>query len=87
MSGDEDDEPDASVQDDAPDSTEGDTQEDARHHGDASEEASEREDEDAEAGAGTGPDLPAYGFRRLRRVSVKGYTRLEAWRLKRPKED
>ena len=28
-----------------------------------------------------------YRFRRLRRVSVKGYTRLEAWRLKRPKDD
>ena len=32
----------------------------------------------------TGAGLPAYRFRRLRRVSVKGYTRLEAWRLKRP---
>lgn len=26
-----------------------------------------------------------YRFRRLRRVSVKGYARLEAWRIKRPK--
>ena len=31
-------------------------------------------------------DLPGYRFRRLRRVSVKGYARLEAWRLKRPKD-
>jgi len=30
--------------------------------------------------------VEAYRFRRLRRVSVKGYTRLEAWRLKRPKD-
>lgn len=32
-------------------------------------------------------DESAYRFRRLRRVSVKGYSRLEAWRLKRPKGD
>ena len=30
---------------------------------------------------------PDYRFRRLRRVSVKGYTRLEAWRLKRPQDE
>ena len=30
------------------------------------------------------PGSPGYRFRRLRRVSVKGYARLEAWRLKRP---
>ena len=28
-----------------------------------------------------------FRFKRLRRVSVKGYSRLEAWRLKRPKGD
>ncbi|PUA83155.1 adenylate/guanylate cyclase domain-containing protein [Nocardioides currus] len=31
-------------------------------------------------------DTPDYRFRRLRRVSVKGYARLEAWRLRRVKE-
>lgn len=30
-------------------------------------------------------DTADYRFRRLRRVTVKGYTRLEAWRLKRPR--
>jgi adenylate cyclase len=34
--------------------------------------------------AETGPDDPR--LKRLRRVSVKGYSRLEAWRLRRPKE-
>jgi adenylate cyclase len=32
-------------------------------------------------------DSADYRFRRLRRVSVKGYARLEAWRLKRPRAD
>ncbi|MCW2835823.1 MAG: adenylyl cyclase class-3/4/guanylyl cyclase [Nocardioides sp.] len=42
---------------------------------------------DQEPAQRTDPDLPAYRFRRLRRVSVKGYSRLEAWRVQRPKED
>ncbi|WP_457207370.1 adenylate/guanylate cyclase domain-containing protein, partial [Nocardioides sp. P5_C9_2] len=32
-------------------------------------------------------DGPAYRLRRLRRVSVKGYSRLEAWSLRRPRRD
>lgn len=32
-------------------------------------------------------DAPSYRLKRLRRVSVKGYARLEAWRLRRPKQD
>ncbi|WP_107773035.1 adenylate/guanylate cyclase domain-containing protein [Nocardioides sediminis] len=30
---------------------------------------------------------PAYRLKRLRRVSVKGYSRLEAWSLRRPRDD
>jgi adenylate cyclase len=33
------------------------------------------------------PDEAAYRFRRLRRVSVKGYSRLEAWAIRPPKRD
>jgi adenylate cyclase len=32
-------------------------------------------------------DTPSYRLRRLRRVTVKGYSRLEAWSLRRPKVD
>lgn len=32
-------------------------------------------------------DTPAYRLKRLRRVSVKGYSRLEAWSLRRPRRD
>lgn len=34
-----------------------------------------------------GAEPPAYRLKRLRRVSVKGYSRLEAWRLRRPRRD
>ena len=39
------------------------------------------------AGASEDTEPPGYRFRRLRRVSVKGYPRLEAWRVKRPPSD
>jgi adenylate cyclase len=32
-------------------------------------------------------DTPSYRLRRLRRVSVKGYSRLEAWSLRRPRAE
>lgn len=44
------------------------------------------DDAAADEGSADGA-LPDYRFRRLRRVSVKGYARLEAWRLKRPKDE
>lgn len=45
---------------------------------------------DAHTGAGGSDDadaVPAYRFKRLRRVSVKGYSRLEAWAVRPPKAD
>jgi adenylate cyclase len=32
-------------------------------------------------------DTPSYRLRRIRRVSVKGFSRLEAWSLRRPRGD
>ena len=48
----------------------------------SSTEQTEEESADPAAPAATRPD---YRLRRLRRVSVKGYSRLEAWRVRRPK--
>lgn len=43
--------------------------------------------QDAAAEPAPEADHPAYRLKRLRRVSVKGYSRLEAWSLRRPKRD
>ena len=45
----------------------------------------ETEPDNADDTADVDVDTADYRFRRLRRVTVKGYTRLEAWRLKRPR--
>lgn len=49
-------------------------------------EESSDDDTDSESESVDPEDTELYRFRRLRRVSVKGYSRLEAWRLKRPKD-
>lgn len=53
------------------------------------EEPEEPTEDDEAADSTDDSDSPEldYRFRRLRRVSVKGYARLEAWRLQRPKGD
>jgi adenylate cyclase len=43
--------------------------------------------EDEPAGTEGDAEVPAYRFKRLRRVSVKGYSRLEAWAVRPPKGD
>ena len=42
-------------------------------------------DDDTQDTDGQDTDTPSYRLRRLRRVSVKGYSRLEAWSLRRPR--
>ena len=49
------------------------------------EDADQEDGEEAEDAGVEDAEGADYRFRRLRRVSVKGYTRLEAWRIKRPK--
>lgn len=46
----------------------------------------ESSDDDTDSESVDPEDTELYRFRRLRRVSVKGYSRLEAWRLKRSKD-
>lgn len=57
---------------------------------DSTEDSPSKQDESPDADADTDAEVGTangYRFRRLRRVSVKGYSRLEAWRIKAPKPD
>jgi adenylate cyclase len=59
---------------------------DAGGEGDGAEDGADdgdRAEGRPDAGAAKAVDESAYRFRRLRRVSVKGYSRLEAWRVQR----
>ncbi|QIK74834.1 adenylate/guanylate cyclase domain-containing protein [Nocardioides piscis] len=75
---------------DAPDADEAPSDEAATADGDTgpedSRESTATPDAGPEADNQDQDDSPSYQFRRIRRVSVKGYSRLEAWRL-RPTKD